>query len=200
MNDNNQWAESVIIADAAYIDRVAFDLTVNFERMIGRRIPPADLAKWLECVALDGGLLPGPQSTDVVLIHDKGRTALKYFVPADFATELNGQAFSGNLGEFRLSTVSAEGFTSSENLFCDVVQMVCQSKQTNRLMLIPDEHYAQMTMATLDKSAPADCLSTLFSMQPLPLRTAKSELLGYSLMAALGIRGDEIPFSNDENG
>lgn len=40
-----RWCENVIIADAEYIDKVAFDLTVNFERMLGRRIPQADLAK-----------------------------------------------------------------------------------------------------------------------------------------------------------
>ena len=39
---NIKWSENVIVADADYIDKVAFDLTVNFERMIGRRIPPAD--------------------------------------------------------------------------------------------------------------------------------------------------------------
>ena len=42
-----QWSENVILADADYIDKVAFNLTVNFERMIGRRIPQADRAKWL---------------------------------------------------------------------------------------------------------------------------------------------------------
>ena len=40
----------VIIVDADYIDRVAFNLIVNFERMLERRIPQADLARWMECV------------------------------------------------------------------------------------------------------------------------------------------------------
>ena len=49
-----EWSENIIIADGDYVDSVAFDLTVNFERMIGRRIPPADMARWVECIALDG--------------------------------------------------------------------------------------------------------------------------------------------------
>jgi hypothetical protein len=52
MNDV-KWSESVILVDADYVDKVAFDLTVNFERMLGRRIQQADIAQWLECVALD---------------------------------------------------------------------------------------------------------------------------------------------------
>ena len=57
--NNIKWSENVIIADADYIDKVAFDLTVNFERMINRRIQPADMAQWAVCIALDGGLERG---------------------------------------------------------------------------------------------------------------------------------------------
>ena len=63
------WSENVIIADADHIDNVAFDLIVNFERMIGRRIPPADMAKWVDCVALDGGIREGDNEVLVILIH-----------------------------------------------------------------------------------------------------------------------------------
>ena len=44
--NNIKWSENVIIADADYIDKVAFDLTVNFERMINRRIPPWRRVAW----------------------------------------------------------------------------------------------------------------------------------------------------------
>mgnify|MGYP000490274815 FL=1 len=56
--DTNQpsWSENVILVDGDYADKVAFNLIVNFERMIGRRIPKADTARWIDCIALDGGL------------------------------------------------------------------------------------------------------------------------------------------------
>ena len=46
MNNSNlteKWSENVIIIDGDYVDSVAFNLIVNFERMIGRHIPEADL-------------------------------------------------------------------------------------------------------------------------------------------------------------
>ena len=89
----NQFKENVILADADYVDRVTFDLTVNFERMIGRRIPKADLAQWLECVALDGGLKPQGQAVvQVILLHKKGQ--MDNFVPAAFAERTPRGAFS----------------------------------------------------------------------------------------------------------
>lgn len=51
------WSENVIVVDAEYVDRVAFNLIVNFERMLGRKIPAADMARWMDCLALDGGFL-----------------------------------------------------------------------------------------------------------------------------------------------
>ena len=69
---NTNWSENIIIADANYVDNVAFNLIVNFERIIERRIPPADLAQWVECVAMDGGMRPNEeQQTHVVLVYDK---------------------------------------------------------------------------------------------------------------------------------
>ena len=44
--NKTEWKENIILVDADYVDKVAFDLIVNFERMIGRRIPQADMAKW----------------------------------------------------------------------------------------------------------------------------------------------------------
>ena len=84
MNQNGtKWSENVIVVDADYVDGVTFNLIVNFERMLGRRIPQADMARWLECVALDGGVREGKQETSVVLIHEKEKLRLRNFVPSD---------------------------------------------------------------------------------------------------------------------
>ena len=132
------WSENVVIVDADYVDRVAFDLIVNFERMIGRRIHKADLAKWIDCVALDGGLREGEHDTQVVLIHDKKQAALDNFVPASYDDELNGKAFKDHLGEFTVSSFPVEDITTATDYFLDSVAMVCAQKEGKRVMIIPD--------------------------------------------------------------
>ena len=98
-------AHHTLLVDADYVERVAFDLIVNFERMLGRRIPPAPLADWLDYVALDGGLLPAEgeaQTADneirVYFIHRPETVQLQNFTPAHFADEINGKAFADRLG------------------------------------------------------------------------------------------------------
>ena len=136
--NNIQWSENVIIADAAFVDRVAFDLIVNFERMLERRIPQADMAKWVECIALDGGLRNGEHQTTVILTHDKEMTAMKNFMPGQFSEKLDGKAFKGNLGEFCFSTPNGEGFVDKDSLFLDTLQTVMQQKEVKRVMVIPE--------------------------------------------------------------
>jgi hypothetical protein len=194
MNET-KWCENVIPVDADYVDKVAFDLIVNFERMIGRRIPQADMARWMECVALDGGLRP--QSSDlssqgsvqVVLLHKKRQ--MDNFLPCSFA-ELDGKAFQSELGEFLVSCVPVEDLTTMDALFCDSLQVVSNAAEVKRLMVVPDsEQYYNKVREALRHANP-DAHITVFAMQPMPSGNFRQEILGYSLMAALGIRGEEI--------
>lgn len=191
----NQFKENVILADADYVDHVAFDLIVNFERMIGRQIPKADMARWVDCVALDGGLRQGDNEVQVVLIHDKGQEWMKNFAPADYERELNGQAFKDHLGEFVFETHPVEDLVSKADFMADALQMLCSEPTVKRLMVIPncedDATYRKM-MEVLHRIDDNDKRITLFAMQPLIGCPCRQEILGYSLMAALGIRGEEV--------
>lgn len=188
------WSENVVIVDADYVDRVAFDLIVNFERMIGRRIHKADLAKWIDCVALDGGLREGEHDTQVVLIHDKKQAALDNFVPASYDNELNGKAFKDHLGEFTVSSFPVEDITTATDFFLDTVAMVCAQKEVKRVMIIPDAENRALnadlrhTLQRVDDEKRI----TVFAMQPMEGGNFRQEILGYSLMNALGIRAEEL--------
>lgn len=189
MNDA-KWKDNVILVDADYVDKVAFDLTVNFERMIGRPIPKADLAQWLECVALDGGLREGSNEIQVVLLHKQQQ--MDYFAPGAFS-DLDGQAFSGPLGEFQISCVPVEDMVTPEDLFIDSLQVVSNATEVRRLMVVPDADHIYNKVREGLRHADPDKHITVLTMQPMQTGTFRQEILGYSLMAALGIRADEIP-------
>ena len=195
--NNIKWSENVIIADADYIDRVAFDLTVNFERIINRRIQPADMAQWAVCIALDGGLREGEHETQVVLIHDKKSMAMKYFRPSNYETDLNAKAFKDDkLGEFIFSSYpTEEKMAGKDEFLVEVARTVCNAKEVKRVMVIPNSEdgdaYDQLR-DMLRKVEDDDKRITLFAMQPMPGGNFRQEILGYSLMNALGISAKEI--------
>ncbi len=189
-----KWHENVILVDADYVDKVAFDLIVNFERMLGRRIPQADLASWLEYVALDGGLRPMTATDEkrcvqVVLMH-KGQQ-MDNFLPGRFA-ELDGKAFQGELGEFLISCVKVEDMVTSEDLFIDSLQVVSNAKEVKRLIVVPDSEHIYNKVREGLRHADDEKRITVLAMQPMQGGQFRQEILGYSLMAALGIRADEI--------
>ena len=188
-----QWSENIIIADADFVDKVAFDLTVNFERMLMRRVPKADLARWIDCIALDGGIREGENEVQVVLIHNKENTELENFTPAHYKEELDGKAFKDHLGEFSINTYPVEELVSKADFIAEAAQIACSQKEVKRVMVVPDdeETYAKVRHA-LKRIDDEGKRITLFAMQPMEGGNFRQEILGYSLMSALGINGDEI--------
>lgn len=185
-------SENIVLVDADYADKIAFDLTVNFERMLGRRIPSADIARWLEYVALDGGLRPqteGKQNVQVVLLHQHQK--MENFLPGTF-DELDGKAFKGELGEFLISCVAVEDITTMDELFIESLQVLADASDIKRLIVIPHaEHIYNKVRETLRHADP-DKHVTVLAMQPMEGGNFRQEILGYSLMAALGIKSEEI--------
>lgn len=197
MNNSIQdikWSKNVILVDADYVDKVAFNLIVNFERMLGRRIPQADFAKWIDCVALDGGIRVGEQETQVILLHDKQREAMENFTPGHYEEELTGKAFKDHLGEFLINAYPTEDIVGSEQQFIDTLQLTCSQKEVERVMVIPnaEDAYIYNKVRESLRKTDDDKHITVFAMQPMAGGNFRQEILGYSLMAALGIRSDEI--------
>ena len=198
MNNNQQetkWSENVMLVDADYVDKVAFNLIVNFERMLGRRIPKADLAKWVDCVALDGGLRAGGHETLVVLAHRKDKAQLDNFAPGNYADELDGKAFKDHLGEFVISAIPIEAIADSEDYLTEALRLVTAQKKVKRVMVIPnaeDPYIYNKVREVLNRVDDDEKRITVFAMEPKPGGNFRQEILGYSLMAALGITSDEI--------
>lgn len=194
---NIKWSENIIIVDGDYIDHVAFDLIVNFERMLNRRIPATDFSQWAVNIALDGRLKLGNHETQVVLLHDKKNPKLENFAPADYEKELNGQAFKDpQLGEFIInSIVTSDEVAEKNNVLLDLLKTVLSHEEIKRIMLIPnaeDSHLISTLRSTLRDADDELKHITLFAMQPLEGGNFKQQILGYSLLNAMGISSSEI--------
>lgn len=196
--NNTKWSRNIILVDGDYVDNVAFNLIVNFERMIGRRIQKADTARWIDCIALDGGMREGHDSdgeTQVIFIHSKEKTALDNFNPGSYETDLNAKAFKDTLGEFIISSYPVEEVVKHDDFFLDVLKTVVNHKDVHRVMAVPNAEHAPLweeirhALRDIDDE---EKRITLFAMQPLSGGNFKQEILGYSLMNALGIKGSEI--------
>lgn len=215
MNSNlqeNEWSENVILVDADYIDSVALHMITHFGRLLGRQIPAADLAQWLDCIALDGGMRPSASEegasvpekkshkTQVMLIHPKGKTRMEHFQPADL-DYLNGKAFSDQLGEFTINTYPIENIAGGENLLTDILELVAVRKEVKRIMVVPHAenpyiyNKVREVLSHLDDEGKS---ITVFTMNPNANGNFKQEILGFSLLSALGIRSDEIPEKTNE--
>lgn len=194
-----KFKENVILVDADYVDSVVADFRPYFARMLGRDIPAANLAEWLVCAALDGGVPEDEKGesrgeVQVVVIRSLAKTALQNFEPGNLVKELDGVAFRDPyLGEFLLSIVPEEKPTgTTEPLFAESVRYLLSCKEIKRLILVPDmQRYGDFLKEDIGK-AEAQQQVVLLTMQPEEGKGFRSEILGYSLLHALGIQPEEI--------
>jgi len=118
---------------------------------------------------------------------------MENFTPSDYDGELDGKAFSDTLGEFQFSALPVEDdVTTAADLFIESLEVISNSKEVKRIMVIPDAEKIYDRVRETLRRVDEEKRVTVFAMQPMTGGNFRQEILGYSLMQALGIRADEI--------
>lgn len=133
----------------------------------------------------------GERNVQVVLIHEKNRQQMDNFLPGKF-NDLDGKAFAGPLGEFLISCVKVEEMVTKDDLFIDSLQIIANAAEVKRLMVVGDSDHIYNKVREALRKADPDKHITVFTMQPMDSGNFRQEILGYSLMAALGIKSEEL--------
>ena len=189
---HTEWASNVILVDVDWLDKVVFDMTVNFERMLMRRIPKADLSQWVDYIALDGGLRPGRNNIQVLIVYDAGKFILQNCIPSDLKLELNGKAFNDNLGEFSFASFPVEtDLVSKEDFMIQCAETLLSEKKVKHLMLVPNMELCSDGLRHVLKDNKGKDV-TLFTLEPVVGFHCTQEILTYSLLATLGINSAEL--------
>ena len=136
-NNELKFAEKVILIDAAYINKVTKDLSQHFGQVIGRELPKADLAIFLECVAMGAAIPPGDNVLQVRFGYDKDKTKMDAFNPSELKKELNDVAFKSQLGEFQLNAFVPSDMADRESFFLEAVMLVADAKEVKHLVIVP---------------------------------------------------------------
>jgi len=192
MENKIDFPETVMLIDAMLLNTIVADFKKNFEEMLQRTLQDLDVAQFIVNLALDAGISEKNKETQVIFVYDKTSPKLKHCIPSDLGSELNGVAFQDSLGEFILASLSPEEITTREDLFFDLLQIVSESIDVKRVIVVPFEQNNQQTIhSTLEDMKGKEV--TLFGMkQPEKTTSYNWQLLAYPVMQALGIKGEEI--------
>lgn len=199
MAENVKLAENVILVDVAYFNDVVKDLKRYFELQLGRPLQNIYVEEWASYLALDAGVRDKDNNIEVLFVHDSQGNKLLHCDPSDLNKDLNGVGYTNQLGEFTFTSVSSEGLVPRANLYLDLLNIALNSADVKRLILVPFiDDYGTKLMEVLDEYLRnADTENSkglfLFNMdEPMHPLGCKWDLLGYSMMRALGIKAEEL--------
>lgn len=187
---NNMLSKNVILIDANFIDYVAHDFSYNLKQVLNREIPNADLALWLECIALDGGLTPGNENIQVIFIYENN--IMQNFSPSDISKNIDGMAFMGNLGEFALEAYQVEkNITSIADQFADTLQVLINAEKVENILVVPNMNiYGGMVIDAIEKSENKSI--SVFTITPQEGGSFTNQQLGFSILHSMGISSDDF--------
>lgn len=193
MTNEIKFADTVILVDVAYVDRVAGDLSKHFGDVVGRKLPKADLPVLLECLSLDSGIPLGENAVQVLFIYDEESKKMDAFQPSDLEKELNNVAFKSQVGEFALYSFEPSDMASREELFLESLRVVVDAKEVKRVIIVPaEEEYGDKVPAILNKVDGKEKM-TVFGMNPPTSEVAYQwEMFGFAVLQSLGIKADEL--------
>lgn len=192
MSDKIKLSETVMLIDAAFLDFVVTDLKKYFTSLLKRELHEADLSQLMTYLALDAGVCEGKNDVQILLVYDAATTRFTHCCPSELKTELNGVAFTNELGEFSFASVSSEEMVSREELYLDLLSIVADSTDVKKLILISsNEEYGDRVTAALQKVKEKEIIQFRMNEPDAPV-DYRWELLAYPVMQALGIKGEEL--------
>ena len=193
MNDNMKFANTVLLIDVAFIEDVASDFRRHFSALLGRELPKADLALFLECIALEAGVRSADNSIQVLFIYNSAHKSLNSFHPSSLDKELNNVAFKGNLGEFSLLSFQPSDMVTSDELFMESMKVVLDSAEVKNAIVVPPLQLSNDDISEVLAKVDGKENVVFFGMKPMEFPSSvKWETIGYALMKALGIKADEL--------
>lgn len=191
MKDQMDFPAIVMLVDAVMLNTVVVDFKKNFGRMLQRPIQDMDVAQFVVNLALDAGIAGQDHRIQIILVYDDSIRKLNHCAPSVLETELNGVAFQDALGEFSFASISPSGMTTRQELFLDLLNIIGESTDVTQMVVAPPA--GEALEHTINALSDINKEITLFCMEQSPEKHRfEWMLLGYPVMQAMGIRGEEL--------
>ena len=193
MDEKIKFHSNVLLIDAAFLNLVVTDLKKYFEKTLMRELQEIDLSELVTYIVLDAGMAVGDNQIQILMVYDKDSAQLSNCRPSDLSAELNGVAFKSQFGEFSFASVPCEEMVSREELYLDLLSIVLDSADVERLILVSfNEEYGDKVMERLKGVKNKETIQFRMNEPEESIEGYQWEMLAYPVMQALGIRGEEL--------
>ena len=192
MDEKIKFPSNVLLIDAAFLNLVVTDLKKYFEKTLMRELQEIDLSELVTYIVLDAGMVVGDNQIQILMVYDKDSAQLSNCRPSDLSAELNGVAFKSQFGEFSFASVPCEEMVSREELYLDLLSIVLDSADVERLILVSfNEEYGKKVSDALHEVKGKEIIQ--FRMNEPEVQVEyKWDMLAFPVMQALGIRAEEL--------
>ena len=185
---DNKNIKRAILVDTAALSEAAFDIIVNFERMLNRRIPDVDIKRWLYAAACDGKFVVSDEDVYAVLLKEKAKHSYRNL---NFNGIVIGEESRFSCEDFNFRVDFAEYEGSSDHAFMETLEkLMTELPGLEEIVCVPGEDICQYAARILSEHR--RLRATVLSMESLRGGGFGQEYLSCSISYALGVTDREI--------
>lgn len=191
MVEKMQFAPTVMLIDAAYLDWVVSGLRNELSNRLGRELPVADLSILFECLALDGGIRDWQDGIQVFLLYDDTSVQLSSCMPSHLEKELNNVAFRSSVGEINIHSFYASSLITLQQLFTESFGVLAVNREVRNLIVVPGEYGGESSLINdFRQAVVAEKGLVVMGMTPYP--DCPFDFIGYAILRSLGVSAAEL--------
>lgn len=187
-NISTKLSENVVIADLEFLNSCITQSIQHLQNITGGELKPIDIAELATCVALDGGVPVGNEEVQFIFVCNGKNKSINNCGAVKSVDEIDGKAVRTAVGEIAFYAVNSEELVSSEELFCDLLELALDSADVKNLISVADmSKYSEAVDKILSQESKKNV--TVLAMQQVEERKFyKVDFIGYALMKSLGVR------------
>lgn len=178
----------VILVDAESLNHTVFDITVNFERMLNRRMPAPDMRKWIYAAACDGYFPVGAADATVVrFLVDGSHKSPQYLGLPAFSGD--GASFSQGGMDFCVDVKNHD--CGKDDAFVDELwEIFARCTSLSDIVCVPGESIAGYVGRILAEHR--SVRGTVLASNPVRGAGFGQTFISSSVSYALGVSDEEV--------
>lgn len=187
-NISTKLSENIVIADLEFLNSCITQSIQHLQNITSGELKPIDITELAICVALDGGLSVGNGEVQFVFVCNGKNKGINNCGEIKSVDMIDGKAVRTPVGEIAFYAVNNEELVSSEELFCDLLELALDSTDVKNLISIADMgKYGEAVDKILSQESNKS-VTVLALQQTEQRKHYKIDFLGYALMKALGVK------------
>ncbi len=191
MENKEQFSETVLLIDAAYLENVTKEIKIIYEKKMGRELSLINLLELFTNLSVSCNLAPSDNNVDVLLVHSTKQTHFSYCSPALLKASHN-MTYANELGNYSSVTFTVDENADLSTKYLETLQSICQRPEIQRIGIVGATNETMEAITHIIEQTDGKDFTVFDLVKTEDAGTFRIAPILFPVIAALGVTPDDL--------